>query len=231
MIDAQAAIQFLASRTDVDQKHVGIIGHGQGAILASNLAAGLPQQISFLVLLSGTAVNGAKVLLAQMARAEIAAGVPEEKIDADQQIGAVLYRMAAAGRSESEMRQVLESAPEEYAPFLDFWRSQIPRLQSPWLRSFLIHDPSAALAQVKCPVLALFGQKDMTIDPEQNANAMKHAFSKAHNRGAKVKILPDLNYLFQKANTGMPGEYAAIRETMDPSVLEQIQSWIAMQVQ
>lgn len=228
--DTQAGVQYLLARKDVDTKHVGLIGHGEGAIAAAIVAAQTPQA-AFLVLLSGTAVPGDKVLLAQTERAQMAAGLPPEQIEADQRLGAGLYRMSASGRSEAEMRQALANVPEDYKPFTEPWQRQLPNLQSPWLRYFLTYDPSTALEQVKCPVLALFGEKDMTIDPEQNASAMKHAFSKGHNREAKVKTLPGLNYLFQKAKTGLPAEYGTIREAIDPSVLEEIQSWIAKQIE
>ena len=229
--DARAGFTYLTGRQDVDQKHIGIIGHGQGAILAAILAAELPQQVSFLVLLNGTAVAGEKVLLAQTARAQTAAGLPDDQVQADYVIGNTMYRMAEAGRGEAEMRRVLDGAPQEWAPFVESWRSQVPRLQSPWLRSFLSYDPSTALAQVKCPVLALFGEKDISIDPDQNASAMKRAFSKGKNREAKVKTLPGMNYLFQKAKTGTPNEYESLPETIEPSVLEEIQAWIAKTIQ
>jgi pimeloyl-ACP methyl ester carboxylesterase len=229
--DAQAGLAYLLQRRDVDPRRIGIIGHGQGAILAAIVAAEMPQQVSFVVLLSGTAVTGEKVLLGQTARAEMAAGLPDEQVQADLRIGTVMYRMAMAGRPGAEMQHVLAGAPEEWAPFTVAWRKQIPRLQSPWLKSFLSYDPSVALEQLKCPVLALFGEKDMTIDPEQNAAAMKRAFSKGHNHEAKVKLLPGLNYLFQKAKTGMPNEYEALHESFDPSVLEEIQGWIAKVIQ
>ncbi len=60
------------------------------------LAADSPQ-IAFAVLLSGTAFPGQKILLTQTARAEIAAGIPEEQIQADYRIGSGLYRLAMAG--------------------------------------------------------------------------------------------------------------------------------------
>ena len=91
------------------------------------------------------------------------------------------------------------------------------------------YDPSSALEQVKCPVLALFGEKDMTLDPEQNATAMKKALGKARNHDVKIKILPGLNYLFQKAQTGLANEYASLGEPMSPAALETIGTWIEKQ--
>ena len=229
--DAEAGVQYLLSRADVDKKHVGLIGHGEGAIVAAMVAARSPQQIAFVVLLNGTAVTGEKVLLAQTVRAQTAAGIPDEQINADYKIGSMLYEMVQRGSSGAEMRSNLDQAPENYWPFLDPWRQQIPKLQAPWLRFFLSYDPRVDLEKIQVPVLALFGEKDMHEDPGQNASAMKNAFSKGHNREAKVKTLPGLNYLFQKADTGLSREYASTSETVSPQVLESIQSWIAKQVE
>ncbi len=228
--DAEAGFHYLMSRPDVDHKHIGLIGHGEGAIVAAMLASSNPQ-VAFAVLLNGTAVPGRDVLLAQTARAETAAGVPEEQVDADLRLGSGLYRMVEQGRSGAEMERALANVPENFRPFVESWKRQIPRLQSPWLAFFLSYNPATALEKVECPVLALFGEKDMTIDPEQNASAMKKAFSHGHNRNTKVKTLPGLNYLFQKANTGLSTEYATIPETMSPAALEMIGDWISKQLQ
>jgi uncharacterized protein len=228
--DAEAGFHYLMERADVDHKHVGLIGHGEGAIEAAIVASSNPQ-VAFMVLLSGTAVSGQDVLLAQTARAEAAAGVPEEQVEADLRLGAGLYKMAQQGRSGAEMERALANVPEDYRPFVESWRRQIPRLQSPWLAFFLSYNPATALEKVQCPVLALFGERDMTIDPEQNASAMKKAFSRGHNRDAKVKVLPGLNYLLQKANTGLATEYASISETMAPAALDAIGEWISKEVE
>jgi pimeloyl-ACP methyl ester carboxylesterase len=224
--DAAAGFQYLTTRPDVDKKRIGLIGHGEGAIAAAIVAAANPQ-VALLVLLNGTAVTGDKVLLAQAARAERAAGLPDEQIEADVRIGSGVYRLVREGRTADEIREALSHAPPEYAPYVEAWKGRAARLESPWLRFFLTYDPSTALEKIQCPVLALFGEKDMTIDPDQNASAMKSAFSRGHNRNAKIKTLSNLNYLLQKANTGMAAEYSTIQQTMSPVALEAIETWIS----
>jgi hypothetical protein len=73
---------------------------------------------------------------------------------------------------------------------------------------------------MKCPVLALDGSKDMQLDPKQNLDAMKAAFARSGNPDATVELLPGLNYMFQKAETGLGWEYATIHETISPEVLQ-----------
>ena len=41
-------------------------------------------------------------------------------------------------------------------------------LKTPWFRYFLTYDPRPALAKVKCPVLAINGEKDLQVPPKEN---------------------------------------------------------------
>jgi pimeloyl-ACP methyl ester carboxylesterase len=217
--DVEAGVRYLMTRKDVDQKHIGLLGHGEGAIEAAMVAAKMPQQIAFVVLLGGTAVAGEQVLLAQTERAERAAQLPEDRIKADREIGTLLYDAVREGKKSVKI-------PSKYQPYEDYWQSQAPRMSTPWLKFFLSYDPGPTLEKVQCPVLALFGSKDMQVDPEQNATAMKAAFARGGNHDATVEILPELNYMFQHAETGLPMEYPAISETISPDVLQRIGNWI-----
>ena len=181
-------------------------------------------QVSFLVLLAAPAVPGEQVLLEQTYQAEAAAGIPDEQLEADQKIGAVLYRLVRAGKSEAALRQALFNAPSSYQPFLERWQRQLPHLETPWLRFFLAYDPAPTLEKVTCPVLALDGAQDTDVVPEQNIPVLKAALKRGHNHDVTVRVLPELNYLFESVKTG--AEYNAAPGTMSPVALELIGSWI-----
>src|SRR5581483_4641175 len=42
---------------------------------------------------------------------------------------------------------------------------QMKAVRSPWFRYFLTYDPRPALQKVRCPVLALIGEKDFQVPP------------------------------------------------------------------
>ncbi len=224
--DTEAGVRFLMTRAEVDQKHIGLIGHGEGGIIAPMVAVRVPQ-ISFLVLLAATAIPGEQVLLGQRERAEKAAQLPEEQINADKKIGSLLYRLVREGKSETELRQALFHLPSDYEPFVAPWQKQLHRLEAPWLRFFLSYDPAPTLAKVRCPVLALDGEKDLQVVPEQNIRAIKAALKVGGNRDVTAEVLPGLNYLLQPAKTGFGWEYATIPETISPVALNTIAAWIA----
>lgn len=224
--DAEAGVRYLMTRDDVDRKHIGLIGHGEGAIIAPIVAVKMPQ-IAFLVLLAGTAVPGEDVLLEQTERGEKAADLPGEQIKADKKIGKTLYDLVREGASEPELRRALFKMSGLEEPFIASWQRQLNRLETPWLRFFLSYDPAPTLQQLKCPVLALEGQKDLQVIPDQNVPAMRAAFARSGNPDVTIRVLPGLNYLFQTAQTGFGWEYATLPETMSPTALNLIGTWIA----
>jgi pimeloyl-ACP methyl ester carboxylesterase len=224
--DAEAGVRYLMARPDVDPKRVGLIGHGEGAMIAPLVADSVPQ-ISFLVLLAAPAVPGEQLLIAQRERAERAAHVPEAQIALDKKIATMLYDMVRDGKKERDLTRALSREEDAKGELASLWANQVSHLQTPWLRFFLSYDPAPALEKVKCPVLALEGEKDMDVAPDQNVPALKAAFTRGGNADATVEVLPGLNYFFQTAETGLPMEYPSIAETMSPLALNTITTWIA----
>jgi fermentation-respiration switch protein FrsA (DUF1100 family) len=102
----------------------------------------------------------------------------------------------------------------------------VQQVISPWFRYFLAYDPGPTLEKVKCPVLAINGEKDLQVPPKQDLPAIAEALKKGGNKDVTVKELPGLNHLFQTATTGSPDEYVKIEETMSPSALSAIGDWI-----
>jgi len=225
--DMQAGVEYLRTRSDIEADHIGLLGHGEGAIIASMLAAKDPK-IAFLVLLAPPAVPGVDVLLEQTAQAEMAGGVPDDQIEADQAIGAELYKLVMEGKGEPELHAALKKFSKQ-APqaVIQNWDRQIPRLENPWLRFFLSYNPATALEHVNCPVLALYGENDLQVIPQQNAPELEKALKHAHNHDVNVLMLPNLNYMFQTSKTGLGWEVGTITETFSPVALQAIETWLA----
>ncbi len=227
--DAEAAVRYLMQRPDVDPKRVGLIGHGEGAIIAPMVADKVPQ-VAFMVLLAAPALPGEQVLLTQRERAEQAAHVPQAQIALDQKVATMLYDMVREGKKEHDLERALSKQEGLKGELADLWANEVPHLESPWLRFFLNYDPAPALEKVKCPVLALEGEKDMDVSPDQNVPALKAALQRGGNPDVTVEVLPGLNYHFQTAESGLPMEYPALPEAISPVALETIGAWIGKHV-
>ncbi len=220
-MDAEGALDFLKSRADVNAKSIGIAGHSEGGIIAPMVAARRPD-VAFIVLLAGTAVPGADVILEQGQALAKASGATEEQLNAarakQMEFTRIMNSTAAPAELETKLREFLAGAPNIDA--------QLRQLTSPWMRFFMTYDPALTLAKVKCPVLALNGEKDLQVLPDQNLPPLKAALEKGGNKNVTILRLPSLNHLFQAAKTGTVSEYAQIEETMNPAVLDAITKWV-----
>ena len=103
---------------------------------------------------------------------------------------------------------------------------QVNSMLNPWTLFFLQYDPYNTLKKVKCPVLALNGEKDLQIPPKQNLDAIKKGLENGNNKKFTIKELPNLNHLFQECKTGSPKEYREIEQTISPLALDEILNWI-----
>jgi len=90
-------------------------------------------------------------------------------------------------------------------------------------------NPATTLEKVKCPVLAVNGEKDLQVPPKENLTAIKNALTKGGNKNVTTIEFPNLNHLFQECKTGSPDEYATIEQTFSPTALYEITKWIKIQ--
>ena len=97
---------------------------------------------------------------------------------------------------------------------------------STWMKYFLQFDPRPALKKTSCPILSVIGENDLQVDPDLNLREIEAAVKAGTNSDFVQKELPGLNHLFQKSETGSPGEYIKIEETIDPSLLNEVAAWL-----
>ena len=239
--DALAALGFLKSRPEVDSARIGLLGHSEGGLLAV-MAAGRSKDVGFIVLVSGPAVNGETLLRAQgeaIFRAEGKSEAEVQRLLAQQARGFRVIRtgegaeeLAAEVRKETlaalaKLPPEQQKAMGDLGPFADrAVKGQMAALRSPWLKFFLDFDPTPALGQVRCPVLALFGEKDLQVPAEPNRKALEAALARTGNKRVTVKVLPGANHLFQAAKTGSPSEYAMLPKQFVPGFLEAIAGFV-----
>jgi pimeloyl-ACP methyl ester carboxylesterase len=219
--DAESAFEFLKGRKEIDAKRIGLAGHSEGAIIAPMIAA-RRADVAFIVLMAGTAVTGEEVLYAQGRAIALASGAPESAAAQQNQIQKKMFDIVKSGNDPAEAEKKLRAAFGESKAM----EAQIRQVNGPWFRYFLTYDPAPALAKVRCPVLAVNGEKDVQVLPDQNLPAIEAALKKGGNTDFRIVRLPGLNHLFQTAKTGSPQEYAVIEETMAPAALETVSAWI-----
>ena len=243
--DVLAAVDFLKNRSDIDPERIGLIGHSEGGIVAP-LASSMSDDVAFMVLVAGTSVSGAEILMEQGALIMRASGATEA--DIEQQI-AFQKRTFEAIRSgdgwdelaadlETRLRESIAEMPDsqrnaitDVDAYIDAQiQAQLTALQTPWLRYFLDYDPAVTLRTIDTPILALFGELDLQVPPAQNRGPLEQALRDGNHLDYTVRVLPRANHLFITATTGSPTEYATLEKVFVPEFLPLITEWILERV-
>jgi len=237
--DVLAAAAFLKTRKEIAADSIGLVGHSEGGLIAPLAATMLPDAVAFVVLMAGPGLPGEEVLLLQGELINRANGASDESVASSralqEKIFTIIKEEKDPAAAEARLRQLLkqsfaEMSPEEQKNFPPaVQEAQLGFVLSPWFRFFLSHDPRPVLRQVKCPVLAINGEKDLQVPPQVNLKAIAEALKAGGNARFTVKELPGLNHLFQTCKTCLLSEYSQLEETMAPAALQAVGDWILEQ--
>jgi len=233
--DALAGVEYLRTRPDIDNRRIGLLGHSEGANIAIEVAE-KTDRVSFIVLLAPMSVSGDELLFKQSELIARATGATEAAIQLNRELQTGLFAAVKSKRNRATMEADVEKV-------LAQWKSRLPadaataandaalkseaaRVLTPWFRRFLQYDPGPQLSQVRCPVFALFGERDLQVSPGQNRPPLEAALKASRRVDDEIRVFPSLNHLFQTCQTGLPDEYGTIEETMSPAVLTAIGDWV-----
>jgi alpha/beta superfamily hydrolase len=234
--DAQAAFLYLRTRKEIIPESIGLSGHSEGGLIAP-IVASSDHRIAFIISLAGPGVTGEQILHKQNYDISIASGAEEKQIkkgiSINKKLFAILRREPdnnkAADKITATYRKILikeKTPPEDIDKDIKQLNASLNPVSYNWFRYFISTDPAVFWKKVKCPVLALNGDKDLQVAAVINLPAIEKALKSGGNKVVKTVKLPELNHLFQHCKTGMPAEYGEIEETFSPEVLKIMSDWI-----
>ena len=235
--DVKAAVDYLKTRKEVNQNKIGLIGHSEGGMIAP-LVASERKDIAFIILLAGPGLTGEEILIRQAELISKAEGIPDQEIEKNAKLSKSIYAELRKSKDAEDANKHVKNLLEEYVQKLSdsekkelgdtkaFVEQQSNAVSSPWFKFFLTYDPAPVLEKVKCPVLALNGEKDLQVPAKEDLEAIETALKMGKNKNYKTLLLPGLNHLFQTAQTGSPNEYGKIEETFSPVALQTISDWL-----
>lgn len=223
--DARSAFRFVKGMPEFGR--AGLLGHSEGGTLAVMLAA--KEHPDFIVSLAGMVVPAKETLLAQNIRGLEQAGISgAAKADSEKLISLVfdeVIRQYHSGVSlPIDVEALCKANSLEVPPVVVESIKRNASARNGYFDSLLSLDPTEALKQITCPVLAINGTKDVQVGADANLGA----FAK-YAGGAEIRKMEGLNHLMQHAATGEIAEYGSITETISPEVLELIRAFISRQ--
>jgi len=229
--DVMAGIEFLKTRKEIDPSKIGLIGHSEGGLIAPMVAT-KSKDVAFIVLMAGPGIIGEQILYEQGKLIYKTAGMTDEQVQQNQKLQEAIFNIIKTETDSVKRIDRLQKtmSNDQYSMLTDDQKiavdNQIKTVDNEWFKFFLNYDPYPTLVKLKCPVLAINGEKDLQVPPNENLAAIEKALNEGGNKNFKTMKLPGLNHLFQTCETGAIAEYIQIEETISPTVLEILQDWI-----
>jgi pimeloyl-ACP methyl ester carboxylesterase len=212
------------------------MGHSEGGLIAPIVASENPS-VAFIVSLAGPGVTGQQIIIRQSQDISKLSGLSEEQIRKSTETNKKLYSILRKEKDDKKAevkilttyKEILEkqnTTKEDTEKGVAQLKATFGANSYPWFRYFLFTDAASFWKEVKCPVLALNGEKDTQVAADENLSSIEKALRSSGNVSIKVVKLPGLNHLFQHCKTGLPSEYGNIEETFSPDALKIISDWI-----
>jgi len=236
--DGLAAVDYLASRTDVDPKRIGVWGISQGGWVGPLIASKSPK-VAFVISVSGPGVSNAEQAIFYREAGMRTQGFSDADIAEARNYRRIVWAYYGTGLGREAALSALEIARNRQ------WFSKLglspalptPAELDPGLRAFMQQaaesDPVGIAQRVNVPVLAIFGAKDSTQPVSLGIENLIQAYARAGNRNATFVLLPDGGHGMELVTGGVECHECAEKEmeatrrwNTAPGFFEAMTSWL-----
>ncbi|UCH38390.1 MAG: alpha/beta fold hydrolase [Candidatus Bathyarchaeota archaeon] len=235
--DGYAVLKYLQNHNEINHKQIGVIGHSEGGLIASELAS-KTDEIPFLVLMASPILSGKDnsslvfTLLVNEDKTKMQ-NIDEDKKTFDRFFNLMSKNILSPTEKEECIAiatQVLTRITDETKNVMGF-SNLAPELfvnifSIPWLHELLNSNPESILKKIRCPILGIYGRKDTQV-PIQNSYELKEILEQSRNLDYTIKEIENANHLFQRCITGYPSEYSTNPKLLIPEVLVLMNEWIS----
>ncbi len=214
--DAKEAFRYLKEQSFVDKKKVFVIGHSEGAMLATEVAK--DEDIAGLILLSGAAETLHEAMLYQR-------GKVIETFQAATGIKGLFFKVLRMVRRVDKQGKRFDQQIKRSQT--NTIRAQGSVVNARWFREHFEYDVKESLKQVTCPVLAVGGEKDLQSAPEKvfEVEALVQGETDA-------QIIPKMNHMLREQEGDytilqLPKAYKGIGEKpLSTRLITTLESWL-----
>jgi uncharacterized protein len=212
-----AAVAAVAAQPEVDSDRVGLFGGSQGGWVGP-IAANASPAVKALALISGPGVSVAETEEYQVEAEGAHEGYTEREIaDALALYRRVLTRLRAGVPAADVMIEEIHLLGTRAAELAEV--TNVKDLE--FFARIADYDPVPALEALTCPILAIFGAKDVHVPTARSVAAYEAAFARSGHKQHRIVVFPDADHriLVTDPATGQPRRA--------PGLFELIATWLA----
>jgi uncharacterized protein len=215
--EALAAVACLAAQEGVDPRRIALLGASQGGWVGP-LAASRSDEVAAVVSLSGPGVSPYAQEAYRVEHMLRDAGAEDQVADAL----AFFHQRADRLRRGDDLEQVLaDQLIHRDAPWYPVLGDDGVVEHLAFMARIYDYDPVPALERVTCPLLAIWGQRDIYVPVAASVERFAAALGRAGNGSFRLEVVPDADHGLRLPATG--GEERGPRI---PDLVEMLISWL-----
>ncbi len=232
--DVAVIFSYLQKHSKLNPKKIGLLGHSEGSMVASIVAA-VNHEVWAVLSLAGPGVRGLDLLQRQSMDIQMSNGKKRDEAQRDVDFNTRIMNFIVQTDDSVQVArfihdnvvspdQIPESTKDsklEGQEIFDYYNNA---LNTRWMRYFIRYTPADYWSKVQCPVLVLNGDVDLQVNAEQNATQIFTTIP--HHQNNELVILSNHNHLFQYSETGKISEYGIITESLSLETIEVIADWL-----
>lgn len=229
-------LDSFARRAELGELPTGLLGHSEGSMIAEVVAA-RDSRVQFVITLGGVAQRTSDVLLYQVRALNEADGnLSTEEIENSVRLSESIYKILAKAKDPKQAAEQVskewdlicsrlnDQQKEKYGFSPERKKATLAQVTSPWFFTFFHFDPKKYIKKIKCPFLAIGGEKDLQVDTKANNSLFLNYLPKKSTH--TFVCVDQANHLLQPCTTGSNGEYGEIETTLRPEVLTLLTQWL-----
>jgi pimeloyl-ACP methyl ester carboxylesterase len=191
--DAVAGVHLLQTRKDVVWRSIGMTGVSQGGWI-SPLAATRSPDVAFILVISPAGINPMDQSVFSVENTLKKAGFSLEVVNTASNLRNRLYAMVRTGKFDDNFIADIEKVNKEPWFKLTGLPYPVPATISEGERRFLLFEPIPIWERVRVPVLALWGEDDLSVPATKSKDLVAQALARARNRDFTFKIFPHADH-------------------------------------
>lgn len=186
--DVLSAINYLKGRDDLNISEIGLLGTSQGGWVVP-IVANQSNDVSFIILNVGPSVSVYEQSLQQIEYSMKDDNLKKSSVDSAVAYANKYFQFVESGKEKVKndiVKMWSEIEKKNWAEYISL--NPENELDLKWWR-VNNYDPETTLKHIKCRVLAIYGEKDVSVPPAENVDKMRSYLDEANTEYKIVTIM------------------------------------------